>query len=576
MVTETARLEAVFTANTKDFDKGVKRVDKAFGGLVKDMGNGLKTVGSGISGLGTNLLAFTAPLAAGFGVAIKSAMDFDNSMVNIGAIMGKTKDEMTDLRAEILEIGSASTFGPQKAADAFAEIAGGILDSSTHIAVFNAAIATAEAGQADLQATTAGLVATMNSYKFGADQVTYASDVMTQTVGMGVGTMDELAAALPQVTGLAASLGISFDEIGGSMAYLSTQGFSFSQAGTQLRAMMTALLNPNEKMKAALAELGYETGAALIETEGLVGAYEMLAGTGMAEKEFAAMLGSTEALTGATALLSTEAGGASAFLDQFSGSLEGATERARAIQLEGVSAQFNLLKSQVGRFAITIGEAVLPVLNDLLVAVTPIIAEFARWASENPQTVAEIAKVTAVIAGLATVAIPIAGIITGIAGAMGVLTSPVVVATGLFVGLTAAINGVIQSWNNWQNTVRDTPKEILSPEGFSKLQAGLGDTSLLGYAQMSGIFGMGKAQGGVIPSGWSGWVGEDGPEWVSSNRGSKTVFSNPVTPGGNNYGGRMVGAGGGVTITGNITINGVQNVQQLFDQLRKIGGQRGA
>lgn len=584
MAIETAKLEAVFTANTKDFDKGVKRVSKGMGELSKDLGSGLKSIGSGISGLGANILGMTAPLAAGFGVAIKSAMDFDATMTNIGAVMGKTKDEMKGLSAEILAIGSENTFGVQATAEAFYDIVGGVTDASARMDILSQSIATAEAGQASLAGTTSAMISVMNSYAFSAEQAGYASDVMTQTIAMGVGTMDELAGALPQVAGLAASLGISFDEVGGSLAYLSTKGFSFSQAGTQLRAMMTALLNPNEKMKAALSELGYETGAALIETEGLVGAYQQLASTGMAEKEFAAMLGSTEALTGATALLSTEAGGATKFLNDFGASLAGATEQARNTQLESATAQFNLLKSQVGALAITIGQALLPILNDLVVGVTPAIESFSRWASENPGTVQTIAQLVAIVGGLATVAIPIGGIITGMAAAFGVLTSPVTVTIGLFVGLAAAINGVIQSWNNWQNLVTNTPKELLSPEGFSRLQAGLGiaanQSSVMGLAGVGAgaVFGVkGKARGGDIPSGWSGWVGENGPEWVSNNRGAKTVFSNPMTPGGNNYGGRMVGAGasGGVTITGNITINGVQNVQQLFDQLRKIGNQRG-
>lgn len=627
MAIETAKLEAVFTADTKDFDKGVKRVSKGMGDLSKDLGSGLKSIGKGISGIGSDILGMTAPLAAGFGLAIHSAMQFDSTMANIGAVLGKTKGEMGDLRAEIMAIGAENTFGIQGTAEAFQEIAGGVQDASTHMAILNMAIATAEAGQAGLQATTAGLVSTMNSYKFSAEQATYASDVMTQTVGMGVGTMDELAAAMPQVTGLAASLGISFEEIGGSMAYLSTQGFSFSQAGTQLRAMMTALLNPNEKMKAALAELGYETGAALIETEGLVGAYQQLASTGMAEKEFAAMLGSTEALTGATALLSTEAGGATKFMNDFGESLTGATERARATNLDTASAQFNLLKSQVGALVITVGEALLPILNDLLVTVTPVIESFAQWATENPGTVQTIAVLTFGLTALGAVLVPLGAIVgsvgtvvgllggalgviatvaSGVVGALGAIVVAAAPIAGPFIAAAAAVGGLIAALNELRYTGTDvgayyknTTAEQRAGDANALMQAGNRNVQNRNGAnapmtgQINPVFmntgitppnrgggitrNSGRAQGGNIPSGWSGWVGEDGPEWISNNRGAKTVFSNPMTPGGNNYGGRMVGAGAGggnVTIN-NLTVNGVQNAQQLFDQLRKIANQRG-
>ena len=92
-----------------------------------------------------------------------------------------------------------------KAADAFYDIVSGVSDATTHMAILSNAMKTATAGQADLKATTSAMVGIMNAYSFSADKATFVSDVLTRSVQSGVLTMGELASAMPQVTGLAAS-----------------------------------------------------------------------------------------------------------------------------------------------------------------------------------------------------------------------------------------------------------------------------------------------------------------------------------------------------------------------------------
>ena len=57
------------------------------------------------------------------------------------------------------------------------------------------------------------MVGVMNAYSFGADKATFVSDVLTRTVQQGVLTMDELAAAIPNVTSLGAEMGLQFGDL---------------------------------------------------------------------------------------------------------------------------------------------------------------------------------------------------------------------------------------------------------------------------------------------------------------------------------------------------------------------------
>jgi TP901 family phage tail tape measure protein len=408
------------------------------------MSPGLAAAGAALAGVGLAMK-----------VAIGKATDFDEAIVNIQAVTGRSTEEMQGLKAELLAMGASSVHGPQAVAEAMYDIVGGVADASTHMDILQAAMNTATAGNADLAGTTKALISVMNSYKFTADKAGFASDVLTRTVGMGVGTMDEFASALPQVTGLANSLGIGFDDLGAMTAYLTTQGNTASQSTTQLAAMMTALLNPNEAMKAGLSELGFATGQAAIEQLGLIGAFQALSGTQTAtEKGMAKMSGSVEALRGITSFAGPDA---QAFFDTFKNGVDSATAKAAEIQMGSAANQFNLLQSALDGVATQIGTALLPILIDLVKKATPVIAQIADWITKNPQLAATILAVT----GGLLVLVPILGMAKTIFGGLGTLVNLAATATGglstkmlLVVGpilaVGVAIAGVIAQLQEFQ------------------------------------------------------------------------------------------------------------------------------
>ena len=268
MAVVVASLKAIIDLED-NMTKGLKKADK---GLSAFSGK-LKSTGTQLQGMGAKMSLLTAPLAAGLFVAVDKATQFENAMANVGAILGTTAEETSALSDEILLLGSTAVAGPQAVAESYFDIVSGISDATSHMAIMEAAIATSEAGQANLTATTGALVGIMNAYGLSADQAGLASDIMTQTVGKGVLTMDELAAALPNVTSLSASLGIEFGEVSAALALMTQSGTAASVASNQLKAAMSSLINPNETMKDALEELGFATGQAAIDALGLQGWY---------------------------------------------------------------------------------------------------------------------------------------------------------------------------------------------------------------------------------------------------------------------------------------------------------------
>lgn len=409
---------------------------------------------SGLIKGGATLALAIAPLAGAFTDAVSQATLFEESMTNVQAVLGATDDQIGVLSDDILAIGANSRAGPQAAAAAFYDIVGGVADASTHMAILDSAIATAEAGSAELGSTTKALISVMNSYKFSADEASFASDVLTRTVGMGVGTMEEFAIALPQVSGLASSLKIDFDDLGAATAFLTTKGFSAAQAATQLRGMMTALLNPNALLKKAFAETGFESGEAAIKQLGLVGAYQALIDKSPTfQTNMAGAIGSVEALNGVTALAG---GGFEEFSDKFSEGVANATAAARDIQLDSVAAQTDLLKASMSALRIEIGTLLLPTISSLVGRIRPVIAAMTEWVSENPELITRIGHFVGALAGLSAGMIAAGTAIKVVVGLVGLLTSPIALIVG-------AVAGLYMAWtNNWFG-IRDTIEEVITP-----------------------------------------------------------------------------------------------------------------
>lgn len=420
-------------------DAAVRQAQGAFDRAISNMTGSMQRFGDTLTGIGAKMLLITAPLMLGLKQGVGSALQFEESITNVAAVLGLTADETAALSARLLEMGGQTRAGPQAIADAYYDIAGGVADASTHMAILEAAIAASEAGNADLGGTTNALIAVMNSYGLSADQAAMVSDVLTRTVGAGVGTMDEFGQALGLTAGIAAANGVELDALGGSLAYITTQGVSASEAGTQVTAIISAMLNPNERMKEAFKELGWESGQAALEMYGLAGV------TGRLENAFgqdalAPMLGNLNALRGATAL---NQAGFEEFIGTFEDMVAGSTDAARAIQNMSRKAKIDKFRAQIEQLAITFGESLFPAIDTAINALTPFIDAMIKWVSENPEIVSQIALLVAAIAGIGTVAVTVGVVISALGGLLAVLLSPI----GMLIGGLAALAMA------WQNNV---------------------------------------------------------------------------------------------------------------------------
>jgi TP901 family phage tail tape measure protein len=156
--------------------------------------------------------------------------------------------------------------------------------------------------------------------------------------------MEAFIGAFSQVSGLSASVGVDFDEVGAALTFITTQGPSASEAATQLKAAETALLNPNKTLSDALRSIGIASGSAMLAEYGLVASLDIVRhSVGGSQDAMTKDLGSTEALNGATALLGSEY---TDFAAKFASTL-GANVTTEAAAIQNQSYESKLARMEV-------------------------------------------------------------------------------------------------------------------------------------------------------------------------------------------------------------------------------------
>lgn len=132
-------------------------------------------------------------------------------------------------------------------------VQGGV-DGLTKFAETAAKLATG--GGASLESVVQGLGSTLNAFGETSQETARYSDYMFNIVNIGTTTIDQLNSSLAGVTPTAASMGITFDKVGGALALMTQKGVSTNRAVTRLNALMLEMAKPSAGLNNALQAAG--------------------------------------------------------------------------------------------------------------------------------------------------------------------------------------------------------------------------------------------------------------------------------------------------------------------------------
>jgi TP901 family phage tail tape measure protein len=313
--------------------------------------------------------AFATLASVGIGVfftkVTREASQFETAFAEVLTLVDETTFNVERLSDALQE--QAILFGsddPLQAAAAYQIISAGAESAAEAIEILDASNRLAVGGVTEVSIAADGLTTILNAYGGSVTSASEASDVLFVGMRAGKTTIEELSTSLGRVVPLAASTGVSFEELVASVSALTTGGISTREAVTGVRAVLASVAKPTKEASDLAEKLGINFTAAGLESQGFASfLQEVVTATGGSTEELSLLFGGVEALLPILALAGEAGDSFTEILEQMQDST-GATE-------EAFNKMTNTFGFQAGRFQQVLGEPLQAVGNALTAVLTP-------------------------------------------------------------------------------------------------------------------------------------------------------------------------------------------------------------
>lgn len=236
-------------------------------------------------------------------VATRDASQFRTALAEVSTLLDDTS-QMDGLEKSVRRL--AQEYGGDVIVNTkamYQVISAGATDSAQAVEILTAANRLAVGGVTDVAIAADGLTSILNAYGEEAGGSANVSDALFVAMKGGKTTIGELAGSIGQVAPLAAQSGVAIDQLLASVATLTKGGISTSEAMTQVRSVLTAVLKPSKAAQDMAANLGIEFDTASIKSRGFAGWLEHVREkAGGSEDAMAQLFGSVEGLSGVLTL----------------------------------------------------------------------------------------------------------------------------------------------------------------------------------------------------------------------------------------------------------------------------------
>lgn len=492
-----SKLQIVLEATTTAFDRGLKSAQQSLDGFAKktqDLHNRMDKFGrkhkqtiQGLQAAGAAAAVGLGAMAVGIKGAVNAAVEFEQSMAGVKKVIDfETPDQFRQMEQDIIALSQSL---PMAATDiaAIMEAAGqsGIArDELTRFAESAVKMGVAfditaeEAGKA-MAEMRASFGMTQTEVETLADQINYLGNNSTNSaphimeVVQRIGSLAEMAnISSSTIAALSASMvGIAPEVAATSLKNFSLQlvkgeslsksaKAAFTQMGLDYNQVAKDMQTDSEgtirKVLEAVQKVPEHMRAAVLNdafgSESIAAISQLVTNIDAVDKNLKAMGDSA-----------TYAG---SMLEEFE-SMAGTS-----------AAQMQLFDNNVQAMKIAFGSAFLPVLNQMMESLTPILQQITEWAQQNPELVQTITIITgavlgvvAVLGGLALAFTAVTGGVAAVIAIFTALTSPVglaiaAIAAGIAIGELLYQNWdtikakAQEVWNNVKQYVLDAWKGV--------------------------------------------------------------------------------------------------------------------
>ncbi len=217
------------------------------------IGSAMKTIAT----VGGAALTAASGAVVAFG---KSAIDegraFDASMAQVAATMGKTVDEISNLRDFAREMGAKTAFSATEAADALNYMALAGYDAETSMRMLPNVLNLAAAGGMELAAASDMVTDSQSALGLSLEQTEALVDKMAKASSKSNTSVSQLGDAILTVGGTAKAMKGGTTELAQVLGIIADNGVKGAEGGTALRNIILSLTAPTDNAAKTLKNLG--------------------------------------------------------------------------------------------------------------------------------------------------------------------------------------------------------------------------------------------------------------------------------------------------------------------------------
>lgn len=288
-----------FKINIKSEDGGVlKRLTveaEGLEGILSEVGDAAQAAGNQLREMADKSLVFDAAvksldklndMVSGLAGPFDS---FETAMRSANTMAGKSGDEFEALTDQVVELSKTIPLAREELANGLYQVISNGVPEDNWLEFLEASSRSAVGGIADLGETVTVTSTLIKNYGMDWSKAGEIQDKIQTTAKNGVTSFEQLAQALPRVSGSASQLGVSMDELMAVFATTTGVTGNTAEVSTQLAAVLNSLIKPSAEATKAANEMGIGFNAASIQAAG--GLENFLLGLDASIQEYAAKTG---------------------------------------------------------------------------------------------------------------------------------------------------------------------------------------------------------------------------------------------------------------------------------------------
>ena len=322
-----------------------------------------------------NINAAVSQIASAFNGVTEESRSFGAAMNVANTMAGKSGEDFSKLKDQVAELAKDIPMAREELANGLYQVISNSVPEDNWITFLQKSAKASVGGVADLGEAVKVTSTVIKNYGLSWDAAGDIQDKIQLTAKNGVTSFEQLAQALPRVTGNAATLGVSIDELMATFSTLTGVSGNTAEVSTQLAAVFTALVKPSSEASKMAEQMGISFNAASIKAAGGLQNFltdldknvkQYAQKSGMLEQEiYGKLFGSAESLRAIgplTGQLADKFNENISSMKDSAGTIEGAFSTVSS----STSAKLQILKNSITGITDIISKALapaLPVLN---------------------------------------------------------------------------------------------------------------------------------------------------------------------------------------------------------------------